>query len=424
MSPPFQLLLVLPALCWGLSVSRSKICSESSAYEDQGKPRACKEVLTGTLTLQNEQNERMNISQSNVLGRDAVVHDAGNVGLNIDIFKTKVSFAYKLKYIIDVFDRFEEDVSLHTWAEVGDSPADFCYRDDLAKCAQDGVLAVTPEGDPLPWSSGRCCWCPDTLVVEKSTSQYQRATFNCNWLDLLFNNGVWTSKSCPRVHGPWYSALEIGEWTWYYSIEINMTWWAPPKSSPPPSAGSSSSCLGDLDCDRVAHRDRGMVQRSYRLNLSNPEIYDEEYDVRFRIRSSNPQTAQEPPDLSSSVLFIPSYPKDHALVQQSNLQLDCASNSSSSSSTKCLSNALLLDKSYVDLTGLTCNKVGTSTRTWGDMNGQFCSYRPGSCMGNQIGSFREVAQMPAFCSVDMVVFRRMKLELDLDKRQNIISALY
>eukprot|EP00920_Eleutheroschizon_duboscqi_P001341 GHVT01003007.1.p1 GENE.GHVT01003007.1~~GHVT01003007.1.p1 ORF type:complete len:605 (-),score=36.83 GHVT01003007.1:381-2195(-) len=38
---------------------------------------------------------------------------------------------------------------------------------------------------------------------------------------------------------------------------------------------------------------------------------------------------------------------------------------------------------------MACNKIGTSTRMWADMNGLFCNHPAGTCMGNQIGVFRQ-----------------------------------
>lgn len=42
----------------------------------------------------------------------------------------------------------------------------------------------------------------------------------------------------------------------------------------------------------------------------------------------------------------------------------------------------------VDPTGLRCDVIGTSFRSWAQAQGRFCDSPPGMCMGNQLGTLR------------------------------------
>lgn len=61
----------------------------------------------------------------------------------------------------------------------------------------------------------------------------------------------------------------------------------------------------------------------------------------------------------------------------------------------CLSNAMLMSNDRVDVSGVRCNMIGTSTFEWGvGAEGlHFCDARPGHCMGNQLGPLRRVSPM-------------------------------
>lgn len=61
---------------------------------------------------------------------------------------------------------------------------------------------------------------------------------------------------------------------------------------------------------------------------------------------------------------------------------------------RCLSQAMLVPSDRVDLTGRTCDVIGTSTFTWAHGGGMdFCSGLPGHCMANQIGKLRRVRRL-------------------------------
>lgn len=55
----------------------------------------------------------------------------------------------------------------------------------------------------------------------------------------------------------------------------------------------------------------------------------------------------------------------------------------------CLSEALLIPSTFVDLTGRTCNTIGVSLEAWNYADGVgFCNVQPGHCLANQIGKLR------------------------------------
>lgn len=58
---------------------------------------------------------------------------------------------------------------------------------------------------------------------------------------------------------------------------------------------------------------------------------------------------------------------------------------------QCLSESMLVPSELVDLTGNSCNRIGTSTMTWGNGGGtSFCDSLPGHCMANQLGKLKKV----------------------------------
>ncbi|KAF8822257.1 hypothetical protein IE077_000720, partial [Cardiosporidium cionae] len=153
--------------------------------------------------------------------------DPSNTGVSLNLSKGNVKLTYPLVYELDVFENFTEDVFLYNKSIVGNDPFHYCYFADRDACANSGKLPRTPTGKLLPWHYGRCCWCPETLLLG-STIGFMRARFSCNILDLAAGS-VWTSKSCPRVSDSWYSAFRIENQPRVdSSINVSLEWWGKP----------------------------------------------------------------------------------------------------------------------------------------------------------------------------------------------------
>lgn len=444
-------------------IARAFVFSRTPIVKNAQTTQEVQEALTGMFSLRNEETISM-------LADVADLHvKTGGIGprFRITAEKGPVLFAYDLVYEMDVFSDFTEDAYEYSYKNVGKDPARFCYIEDLDRCQKTGTgIARAPNGVPLPWSSGKCCWCGDATLTSTRDEPGRRAALRCGGFDAFLGRSVWAVKTCPRVIGPWYSAFSFGPWRWEYTVRVTLEWDEPSAIDDPARDGLFSSraraaeyeCIARLarqqewhrpqtehepattqDALRrcVEHRTRvaGTQATHHILNATTPGISDDAFRIRTHITGSHPQTDAIPPPLNDKVLFVPTYPKDHPLVQASRVYDGCgeegvvrdpqapnatclataplgstgtppivfggavaalqklsarllSTRRASAPASSCLSHVLLIPKSMTDFSGIRCDVIGTSLRKWGDLDGQFCTRRPGACMGNQLGPLR------------------------------------
>lgn len=435
----------------GLVFSRTPVCR--SGASDEGLK--CKNLLTGVLTLRND--ETVKVIGSAVTGDDldttraASIHDPSRRGISIKLEKSNVRFVYDLQYELDAFSEFYEDIYEFTYQDVGHDPGHFCYVEDVERCNRTGEAPQTPEGHPLLFGVGRCCWCASTPLYGPAPGgslggTTRSAGLKCSTVDVLFGRSIWATKSCPRIRGPWYTGMRINQWRWEFSILVRLEWYSPSMTDDPNKDGilspvaqaaehacletmvnSTTTVLGNTTSQRCFHArsHRAAVSfAEYTLNVSVPEIYDETYGIGCRITGSLPQTDAFPPSLETYRLFIPTYPLTDPLVRESKLKDNCGirltesvsrqlssgnvggnmfasatheHNEATSASTgdqlisdvnSCLYNAMIIPAEMVDTSGGRCDVVGTSFRAWAHAQGQFCHSPHGKCMGNQLATLR------------------------------------
>eukprot|EP01069_Polyplicarium_translucidae_P008590 Polyplicarium_translucidae@DN3238_c0_g1_i1.p1 len=301
---------------------------------------------------------------------------------------------------MDVFSSFEEDVYAYSYRDVGTrAPLEFCFGEEanLHKCNETDQ-AVAPDGTPLPFSFGRCCWCGGW-----NAKGLRRAPFECNPFDQIFKGGIWLTKSCPRVRGPWYSAFRIGKKKYRWSIDVELSWFNASHASENWTAQFAREAEGEClsradgtDCARLRRQKAGTVSRRFRLDAGVREVHDEEFGIVFNAvfdaageRRLQPLLSNEV-GLQRRVLFVPSFPLDDPVVVATRQSCALLGAGGRNEPQSCTKNALLVPEEAVSFSGLDCNKIGTSLRMWGDPEMfEFCKLEPGDCMGNQLGSYVE-----------------------------------
>ena len=80
---------------------------------------------------------------------------------------------------------------------------------------------------------------------------------------------------------------------------------------------------------------------------------------------------QQYPELTQKYLAVPAQPPEHPRVQEG------------------VKNWMIVDKTLVELDGLTCNKIGVSFEAFRTEYGA-CSNEPGSCLRNQLDDYYKV----------------------------------
>ncbi|PFH34772.1 hypothetical protein BESB_068050 [Besnoitia besnoiti] len=222
------------------AVTREQICTVNGAYDlDDPRRIQCKDTIVGTLRISNKEKFSFNVTQDTIDSRDKKYADVGNAGFLVTITKTPVTISLPLDYIKDVpFDYREEIYEYSRW-EAGRRPDKFCYEDTVDKCSEDGKLAAHPQGKPLSWAHGRCCWCSEVLAFTHINNM-KRGNFRCNWF------------APPR-------ALQLVTQTLFDRCEAGKE-----DGTVPP----------DRDCEREKHERAGLTDRIYTLNYTTPEVFD------------------------------------------------------------------------------------------------------------------------------------------------------
>ncbi|EPY41684.1 hypothetical protein AGDE_02240 [Angomonas deanei] len=202
-------------------------------------------------------------------------------------------------------------------------------------------IAKDTAGNLIPYSQGFCCDCGvcQTLGI---CSPDSRASNACN----LFNK--YTSASCLRFGPVWYSGYSIGQYSNWYTINVSLSL----------NTTDNSNGVGSV------------VNKNETLSISPDRIgaSSEDFGVQVRwIGDFNP--TEQPLDLSSRMLFVPSLPRDSDRVKNGPAEW------------------MILDTNLVTLDGRTCNKVGVSYEAFSSQ-GNACRLNPGSCLGSQLEDYR------------------------------------
>ncbi|KAH7649825.1 hypothetical protein FG379_001669 [Cryptosporidium bovis] len=213
---------------------------------------------------------------------------------------------------------------------------------------------------------------------------------------------VYLSKSCPIWIPPWWTAFRIGGWNWQYSLTVELSWFSPTESSIKKLTSnefdiSENECKKNntntnIDCLSLRHKNSGIQHSVHTLNSSSPSFYDPNFGASVQVISSGPPFGSaNAKDLNGYLMLQPTYsPKGvPASLNIPPLRNGCgkSKNQTEEEVNDCLKPTLIIPPENVDLTGVACDKIGTSVHTWSSINGRFCYHPPGTCQRSQVANF-------------------------------------
>ncbi|HRG13806.1 MAG TPA: HAP2/GCS1 family protein [Macellibacteroides fermentans] len=297
----------------------------SSQYEScLGKDVAnCTDKLLITLSLENSQ---MNGTESIL----AVVNSATSPIQPYQLQKPLKIFVQKSPVIAKYDIVYRQDFNFRPYETVDETNIFTCKDGDYDSSPNCG-WQYDVSGNKIDNSQGYCCNCEFWEIIGLSNSQHNRAK-NCGGLN--FGEGS-SSAHCLRFHDLWYSAYEIMRNELYYEINI----WIYEEGNDNPVS-------------------------SFLLSPGDPIASDTALGCVVKLIGDY-YPSQPAPELNHLFLFVPTRPSTHIMVQEGS------------------PNWMLVNPSEMSMTGMECNKIGTSYYAFNTQSDK-CTQVVGSCLNNQL----------------------------------------
>mmetsp|Transcript_60799 Transcript_60799/g.131912 ORF Transcript_60799/g.131912 Transcript_60799/m.131912 type:complete len:595 (-) Transcript_60799:76-1860(-) len=309
------------ALAAVLSSSKLEAC-----LNDGSEELDCEMKMVLLITLEHGQDET---ESAEFLVRDAQQDETKRQLLKpwqVKWRKSSASWRYPLRYVQDVNNKPTERILTVSSMGCSDNPS---------SNAEDLTCGVAMKGNQrVPDSEGFCCGCD---LNDMTSGGPTRGNLDC-W---SFSE----SAHCLGFDPLWYSVFEVDPPQIFYDIVVTV---AMPEE---PGAGWHN-----------------VTYRQTRLVLSHQQPVAEAEGGALRVQLvGDLATATAPHSFASRYLVVPSYPAGHPRV---NVE-------------RPLENAMLVDRSAFDLSGLECNKVGVSYTAFKRQR-EKCESPAGSCLDSQL----------------------------------------
>ena len=241
--------------------------------------------------------------------------------IKVQASKTQATARYPLRYQQDYNNKPRELVQSLSAFECSDE----AYASNPS-CG----WKVDTQGQRIWDSQGYCCECSLWQTIGLDPDEHVRGN-QCQ--DFNLGSGYATAH-CLVLDDLWYSAYEVGTHTVGYNVQVDVT---------------------------IPDSEGNYTLKSVIVSPSVPVQQVDDVIVRL-IGDFYPATP--PPDLSSLLLFTPSFPSDNTRVLMGSRRW------------------MLLSPSQVTTDGTECNKVGTSYVAF-NSQGNKCGERVQSCFQNQ-----------------------------------------
>eukprot|EP00929_Paragymnodinium_shiwhaense_P071397 TRINITY_DN36301_c0_g1_i1.p1 TRINITY_DN36301_c0_g1~~TRINITY_DN36301_c0_g1_i1.p1 ORF type:complete len:655 (+),score=112.87 TRINITY_DN36301_c0_g1_i1:63-2027(+) len=320
-----------------LQVAQASLLSSSkvqACLNDGSEAMQCDKKVVLAITLEHGQEET---EQAEFMIRD--VQDDADAGSKVPLQKPwKVSWSkspaywrYPLRYRQDVNAKPTELIIQKRWGGCRDNPT----RPATELTCQ----VATVQGVRVADSEGFCCGCD---IADSLNGLPTRGDISCP--------SDAETAHCLGFSDLYYSLFEVDRPQVFYDITITLTKPVNPEQSWA-NVSYSETTLTLSHQQPTAQAENGAMQLELVGDLA---------------------TATAPHRFDSKYLAVPSYPSTHPRVDFANPLRD----------------ALLVDKSHVDLDGLTCNKVGVSYTAF-KRQSEKCESRAQTCLANQLDDFHE-----------------------------------
>jgi len=242
--------------------------------------------------------------------------------------KTPAYWRYPIRYVQDVNNKPIETVVKTGFLGCSDNSN---TNEEELTC---GVAKAG--GERILDSEGFCCGCD---LNDRFSGLPTRGQLDCSI------TSVSESAHCLGFDPLWYSIFEVDPPQVFYDIEVELA-----KPDNP-----------DAPWSNVTYQTTSMI-----LNHQQPYASAEDGALNLQL-VGDLATARSPYSFESRYLAVPNSPASHARVNE---ELP-------------LQSAMLIDKSFFDLSGLTCNKIGVSYTAFKRQT-QECESPTQSCLASQL----------------------------------------